>query len=150
MNVYPVKIMWKGEEKILSLKLDLKHIRELQVKTGKEILDLITDAPRELGQMGDLLDAALRWKGNENPADLTGDDLFDLLVQQGKAGIADWLEIANGIAAASGVLQSAQANAMLAAVKRRMEKAIEQMNRDEEDEEEEKDTPSPQKESRKK
>ena|GEM_PF-2255050 len=148
MNVYPVKIMWKGEEKILSLKLDLKHIRELQVKTGKEILDLITDAPRELGQMGDLLDAALRWKGNENPADLTGDDLFDLLVQQGKAGIADWLEVANGIATASGVLQSTQASAMLNSVKRKMEKVIEKMNH-EEDDAEETEVPSPKAGSRK-
>ena len=148
MNVYPVKIMWKDEERIISLKLDLKHIRELQVKTGMEILDLITDAPRELGQMGALLEAALRWKGNDNPADLTGDDLFDLLVQQGKAGIADWLEVANGIATASGVLQSTQASAMLNSVKRKMEKVIEKMNH-EEDDAEETEVPSPKAGSRK-
>lgn len=145
MNVYPIKVEYQGEEKIIALKLDLKHIRELQVKTGREILDLVTDAPRELSTMGDLLDAALRWKGNDNPADLSGDDLFDLLVQQGKAGLADWMELANGISVASGVLQASQASAMLTSVRRKLEQSIDKLNRGEEDEE----IPSPKTESRK-
>lgn len=127
MNVYPIKIQWNGEEKVISLKLDLQHIRELAAKTGMDILDLLLDAPTALATMGDLLDAALRWKGNENPADLTGEALFDALVEQGKAGIADWMEISNGIATVSGVLQSQQAAAMLKSVRRKMEEAFERM-----------------------
>lgn len=138
MNVYPVKVDWQGEERIISLKLDLKHIRELQAKTGKDILDLLGDAPVSLGEMGDLLDASLHWKGNDNPADMTGDDLFDALVQQGKAGAADWMEVANGIAAASGILQGRQAAAMLTNVRRKMEKTIERLEKgDSEDAEDE-------------
>ncbi len=143
MNIYPVKIDWKGKETVISLKLDLRHIRELQMKTGKDILDLLTDAPVSLVPMGDLLEAALHWKGNENPADLTGEDLFDALVQQGKAGVADWMEVANGIAAASGVLQSQQANAMLKSVRRKMDEAIERLERGEAESEEAPDDPSP-------
>lgn len=144
MNVYPVKINWKGEDTLISLKLDLRHIRELQMKTGKDILDLLTDAPVTLVTLGDLLDAALRWKGNENPAALTGDDLFDALVQQGRAGVTDWMELVNGIAAASGVLQSQQAAAMLKSVRRKMEQAIERMEKGE-DEKESSGDPSPDK-----
>lgn len=143
MNIYPVKIDWKGKETLISLKLDLRHIRELQAKTGKDILDLLTDAPLTLAPMGDLLEAALRWKGNENPADLTGEDLFDALVQQGKAGMADWMELANGIATASGVLQSQQANAMLKSVRRKMEEAIERLEKGEEESVEAPADPSP-------
>lgn len=143
MNVYPVRIEWKGEDTLVSLKLDLRHIRELQAKTGKDILDLLTDAPLTLAPMGDLLEAALHWKGNENPADLTGEDLFDALVQQGKAGMADWMELANGIAAASGVLQSQQANAMLKSVRRKMDEAIERLEKGEEESVEAPADPSP-------
>jgi hypothetical protein len=143
MNVYPVRIDWNGEDALISLKLDLRHIRELQAKTGKDILDLLTDAPLTLAPMGDLLEAALRWKGNENPADLTGEDLFDLLVQQGRAGVADWMELANGIAAASGVLQSQQASAMIKSARRKMEEAIERLEKgDEESEEESEEAPA--------
>jgi hypothetical protein len=143
MNIYPVKINWKGKDTVISLKLDLRHIRELQEKTGKDILDLLTDAPVSLVPMGDLLEAALRWKGNENPADLTGEDLFDALVQLGKAGVADWMELANGIATASGVLQSQQANAMLKSVRRKMEEAIERLEKGEEESVEAPADPSP-------
>lgn len=146
MNVYPVKIDWNGKDTLISLKLDLKHIRALQENTGKDLLDLITDAPQTLVTMGDLLDAALCWKGNENPPDLTGDDLFDALVQQGKAGVADWMELVNGIATASGVLQSQQAAAMLKSVRRKVEQAIERMEKGEDEDEKEKSAdPSPKK-----
>lgn len=141
MNVYPIKIQWHNEEKVISLKLDLQRIRDLAAKTGMDILDLLLDAPTALDTMGDLLDAALRWKGNENPADLTGEALFDALVEQGTAGIADWMEISNGIATVSGVLQSQQAAAMLKSVRRRMEQAFERMEQAAEEAPE--DGPSP-------
>lgn len=137
MNVYPVKIDWGGKDTLISLKLDLRHIRELQEKTGKEILDLISDAPTSLVTMGDLLDAAMHWKGNENPADLSGDDLFDALVEQGKAGAADWMELVNGIAAASGILHSRQSAAMLTSVRRNIERTIERLEKGEDEEEKE-------------
>ncbi len=142
MNVYPVKIEWNGKSVTASLKLDLRHIRELQETTGKDILDLISDAPVTFTAMGDLLEAALHWKGNENPADLTGDDLFDALVQQGRAGAADWMELVNGIAAASGILQSRQSAAMLASVRRNMEKTIERLENGTGEEKEAPDVPS--------
>lgn len=142
MNVYPVTAELDGKKQRFDLKLDVKHIRELTEKTGKGILDLLTDAPGDPGVMGEILDAAIRFKNNQNPADVDGDDLFDLLVDGGTCGMTDWMEIANGIATASGILQSAQANAMLSSVKRRMEKAIDKLNRDEED-----TAPSTQKES---
>ena len=142
MNVYPVRIEWKGEDVLLSLKLDLRHIRELSLKTGKDILDLITDAPTTLATMGDLLDAALHWKGNENPVTLTGDDLFDALVQQGKGGMGDWMELVNGIATASGILQSQQAAAMLKSVRRKMEQTIERLEKGDEEEKEGEADPS--------
>ena len=82
MNVYPVKIEWKGKNVTASLKLDLRHIRELQETTGKDILDLISDAPVTFTAMGDLLEAALHWKGNEPKFILLGTSVVLLAVLQ--------------------------------------------------------------------
>lgn len=126
MCVYPVKILLDGVETAISLKLDVKTIRRLQAETGKEILDILMDAPRDPAAMGELLDAALHYAHNHNPQ-MEGDDLYEYLVEAGKCGVADWLEISNGIATASGILQAAHGKAMVSSVRRKMEEAISKM-----------------------
>lgn len=134
MCVYPVKVNMDGVDTTILLKLDVKTIRRIQTEKGKEILDILMDAPRDPAAMGELLDAALHYSHNHNPQ-MEGDDLYELLVEAGKCGIADWLEIANGIAAASGILQTAHGNAMVASVRRKMEEAIAKMEKGDEVEE---------------
>lgn len=137
MCVYPVKVMMEGVESTILLKLDVKTIRRLQTETGKEILDILMDAPSNPAAMGDLLEAAVHFTNNHNPQ-ISGDDLYELLVESGKCGVSDWLEIVNGIATASGILQSAHGTAMVTSVRRRMEKVIAKLESgdDEEDVEE--------------
>lgn len=127
MTVYPVRVTHKGEDVNICLKLDVKHIRSLQQEHGKSILDMITDAPTDLAMMGTILEAAMRYKHNNNPADLDGDDLFDLLVEQGKGGMVYWLELATGIAVVSGIMTKEQAATMVEAVRSRMDQSMQKV-----------------------
>lgn len=140
MCVYPVNVILDGVETTILLKLDVKTVRRLQTETGKEILDILMDAPSNPAAMGDLLEAAIHYTNHHNPT-LSGDDLYELLVDSGKCGVSDWLEIVNGIAAASGILQSAHGNAMVTSVRRRMEKVIAKLESGEDEDEAEEPVP---------
>ncbi|MCD7886208.1 MAG: hypothetical protein LUG44_01100 [Clostridiales bacterium] len=124
MNVYPVTVNFNDEKRKFLLKLDVAHIRELCDGDKVEILDLLSDAPRKPALMGELLEAALRYKGNANDPRVTGDDLFDLMVEGGCRGIGDWTEVANQIAAVSGVLSDEQAVALTTQTKKMMDKSL--------------------------
>lgn len=134
MNVFPVKIRRNGEDLTLTLKLDVKRIRELCEKHQKDIMDLITDVSTSPGTLADILDAALHHSHNENPVDLDGDELFDLLVEAGiLKGMASWVELTNKIAVVSGVLEQEQSNAMIGSMKRRMKQLVDKLNSDAEE-----------------
>lgn len=133
MNVYPVKLQRNGKSLTVTLKLDLNHIRELCEKYSKDILEIVTEAATSPSVLGDILDAALRHRHNDNPVDLDGDELFDLLVEAGKmSGMTAWMELSNNVSVVSGILDKEQAAAMLKSVRRRMDAMVDSLNADSE------------------
>lgn len=130
MNIYPVTVERNGERLTVQLKLDVKRIRELTAKTGKDIIDMITDAPKDPGLMAQILDAALRFRNNPNPPDLDGDELFELLVEGGTRGMSAWMRVVNGIGVVSGPLDETQARAMQNSLDRRMKRLLEELEQE--------------------
>lgn len=77
--------------------------KELEKKRNESAMHVILNAATDATAMTDLLGASAKHKGNAN-ATVDGDELYDLMVDAGVCGQVDWLEIACGIGAASGVL----------------------------------------------
>lgn len=132
MNVFPVKVFRDDKELTVTLKLDTKNLRKLSAKyDNRSPLDIITDASSDPGVLADILDAALRYRNNDNPKDMDGDVLRDLLVEGGFGGMAQSMALANNIAVVSGVMDKEQATALNSSMERRMKKIIDDINNDE-------------------
>lgn len=102
MNVYPVKIELDGKETTVSLKLDARHLRELEEKMKKNARDIILEAYNSMGTLCDVLTAAMDYKGNTNP-DMDGYDLVDALTDAGKGGELGWPKLMTHVGIVSGV-----------------------------------------------
>lgn len=134
MNVFPVKVNRDGKELTVTLKLDTKHIRNLSAKyDNRSPLDIVTDASSNPGVLADILDAALQHRNSGNPMDLDGDELLDLLVENGCCGMMKHMTLANDIAVVSGIMDKEQASAMKNAMERKMKKIIDSLNEDKEE-----------------
>lgn len=118
MNVYPLTIKnEEGKKVTLTLRLDLSHIRQLKEETGSDPLDLISDAGSGNSlTLAALLGASLNHKNNKN-AITDGDELFDLLVDNGVCGLSSWAELLSKVVTISGILTAKQMQGIVRKVK---------------------------------
>ena len=101
------------------LRLTLGGQKALKAKyPGKDTLDIIMAAATDAEAMADVLNESLHFTGNENPKTLTGEELYDTLVDEGYSGQMDFATLSMDIANGAGLLDEKQKTKMLAILKR--------------------------------
>lgn len=86
-----------------SFRLTVGAQKGIEKKFGTTLVQFIFDCADSVEKMTYLLGAAANFKGNENPT-VDGDEIFDLLVDDGVGGQDGFCAVAVDIAAASGIL----------------------------------------------
>lgn len=106
----------------VQLRLTLGGQKALKAKyPGKDTLDIIMAAAMDAEAMADVLNESLHFAGNENPKTLTGEELYDTLVDEGYSGQMDFAALAMDIAKGAGLLEDKQKTKLLAILKRSVE-----------------------------
>lgn len=93
--------------KPFKFRLTIGKQREMNQRFGSDqgAIQVILSSVDDLDMMSYLLGAAADWPGNENPT-VDGDQIYDLLVDSGASGMVDFLDVALGIAEASGIVDA--------------------------------------------
>ena len=84
-------------------RLTIGKQRELREKYSEETVQTILTAPYDLDKLSYLLGAAASWPGNDNPT-TDGDEIYDLLVDDGVCGSVSFVGVVAMIAAISGIV----------------------------------------------
>ena len=93
--------------------------------------------------MSDLLTEALTWEGNPNKL-RSGEDLYDLMVEDGYSGTEDFLDVVLGIAHNAGLLSEADCTRVARSTKRMLRKGMAGLDAADEEEEGEESPDNPQ------
>lgn len=109
------------------------------------MMGIIMEAIDDPVAMGDLLTEALTWEGNPNKL-RSGEDLYDLMVEDGYSGTEDFLDVVLGIAHKAGLLSEADCARVARSTKRMLRKGMEGLDIPDEDEEGEESPENPQEE----
>lgn len=110
------------------LRLTPSGIRQLREKFDRDPQQVLLSAAADPELMAGVLDAALTYKGSENPF-ISGEDLYDLLVDAGWAGQMEFGNLALGIGVASGLWTQDEANKMLKSLQATTEAAYAALER---------------------
>ncbi len=94
-------------ERTVSLRLTVSSQLRLKNKFKQESIDTILEAASDPEKLLAVFHEALNFKDNENDG-LSGEELYDLLVDNGTKGIDAFAKIVFGIANASGILSDKQ------------------------------------------
>ena len=112
MNAYSFKVTDEnGNDIDVTLRLDLGGQKKLSDKYKDSTMETIFRAPHNIEVMCDVLTNALNFKNNKNIIK-KGSDLYDLMVENGMGGIRKWQLFMNEIAAASGIVDDEEKEAL--------------------------------------
>lgn len=113
----------------VQLRLTLGGQKALKAKyPGKDTLDIIMSAVTDAEAMAAVLQESLHFAGNENPKSLTGEELYDTLVDEGYSGQMDFATLAMDIARGAGLLEDKQKTKLLAILKRSVDGIFDAMD----------------------
>lgn len=116
----------------VQLRLTLGGQKALKAKyPGKDTLDIIMTAATDAEAMAAVLQESLHFAGNENPKSLTGEELYDTLVDEGYSGQMDFATLAMDIARGAGLLEDKQKTKLLAILKRSVDGIFDAMDKPE-------------------
>lgn len=116
----------------VQLRLTLGGQKALKAKyAGKDTLDIIMTAATDAEAMAAVLQESLHFAGNENPKSLTGEELYDTLVDEGYSGQMDFATLAMDIARGAGLLEDKQKTKLLAILKRSVDGIFDAMDKPE-------------------
>ena len=116
----------------VQLRLTLGGQKALKAKyPGKDTLDIIMAAATDAEAMAAVLQESLHFAGNENPKTLTGEELYDTLVDEGYSGQMDFATLAMDIARGAGLLEDKQKTKLLAILKRSVDGIFDAMDKPE-------------------
>lgn len=104
-------------ERIVSLRITVAAQIKLKNKFHNEAIDTILEAANDLDKLLAVFDEALSFKGNEND-NMTGEELYDALVDSGIKGTDAFANILFEIANASGILSDKQKEQVSAGIGR--------------------------------
>ena len=99
----------------------------LEKKFGEQANQFVFACADSVEKMTYLLGAAASYQGNENPT-TNGDEIYDLLVDDGVAGQDGFFGVAIEIAVASGITSEKFAGKSLAAVEKMMQEVIDDLD----------------------
>lgn len=104
-------------ERTVSLRITVAAQIKLKNKFHNEAIDTILEAANDLDKLLAVFDEALSFKGNEND-NMTGEELYDALVDSGIKGTDAFANILFEIANASGILSDKQKEQVSAGIDR--------------------------------
>lgn len=104
-------------DRTISLRLTIAAQLRLKNKFHQESIDTILEAANDLDKLLAVFDEALNYKDNEN-GEMTGEDLYDVLVDNGVKGTDAFANILFEIANASGILSDKQKDQVSAGINR--------------------------------
>ena len=133
VTAYERKLKVDGKNIVAKFRITLGGQKVLKEKYDTEILNLIFQAIDNAEIMADIFGEALTYKGNENEI-TDGEEMYDVLVDNGIAGVGDFAEILFGIATKSGLVSESDAQAFVAKAKGLMDDIIGQLNTTEKNE----------------
>ncbi|MCD8381549.1 MAG: hypothetical protein LUC30_01320 [Clostridiales bacterium] len=96
------------------LRLTVGAQKRLIKQYGGNAGQVCIDALEDIGKMCDVLNEALHWTGSGNPQGVTGEDFYDLLVDEGYSILEGVPEVLFGTVAVSGILPKKQCDEALA------------------------------------
>ena len=108
----------------LKLRLTRKGLKAIREELGKDPRSALVGAIGDPVDLAPILAAALSWKGNENPI-TDGEELYDLLVDEGYNGSDGFRELVFGLGTASGIWSAEEAQQLAASLKRAERAALE-------------------------
>lgn len=117
----------------VQLRLTVAGQRALRERYQEEPLQTILAAAGDGEKMAALLEAALNWEGNRNGIH-NGEELYDLLVDEGWSGQVRFGGLAFDIAAQSGLISQEQAEQLKASIAQAVEEAFQMLDGEEEQE----------------
>ena len=123
MNAYTIRINIDGEEQEINLRLTLGAQEKLEKKYNQNAMATLYDAIDKASVLAAVMTEALNFKGNTNPVK-DGAVLYDLLVDNGYAGVEAFAELSMGIAHASGLVSEKQAVATVNRAKGVVDEAL--------------------------
>lgn len=116
----------------VQLRLTLGGQKALKAKyPGENTLDIIMAAVTDAEAMAAVLQESLHFAGNENPKSLTGEELYDTLVDEGYSGQLDFATLAMDIAKGAGLLEDKQKTKLLANLKRSVDGIFDALDKSE-------------------
>lgn len=101
--------------------------KALEKKFGESASQLLLGSAADVEKMTYILGASANYTGNENPT-TNGDEIYDLLVDDGVAGEDGFFDIAIKIAVASGIINEKYADKTVEAVKKMLEEAYDSLD----------------------
>lgn len=105
-----------GEEVVkIHLRLTCGGQRELKEKYDEDTLTTLLGGFNEIDKTIDIFDTALNYKDNDNTIK-SGEELYDLMVDNDYCGIEAFAKVVTDIAVASGIIKKEQANSVLKSV----------------------------------
>ncbi len=123
-STYDIKI----GDKTVSLRLTIAAQLRLKNKFHQETIDTILEAANNPEKLLAVFDEALSFKDNENEG-ITGEALYDALVDNGTKGVNAFAEILFEIANASGVLSDKQKKQVTSGINRTYEAIFEHIEK---------------------
>lgn len=132
LSTYDVKVTTPtGEEATIALRLNIASQFALKKRYKDEnALTTLLTAIDDVEKMCVVLSEALNYKGNTN-AILTGEELYDALVDEGYAGPEDFGELLMRVAHASGLIKEKQLNTLIKRIHHEMDEALDTAEEDE-------------------
>lgn len=105
--------------KLYSFRLNVLAQKEMERKFKESATQTVFSAADSVEKMTYLLGAAASYKGNDNPT-TNGDEIYDLLVDDGVCGQDGFFEEACNIAIASGIMSEEFAGKTVEAIKKEL------------------------------
>ena len=115
-NVFEKKLKADGKNITAKFRLTLGGQRALKEKYDEEVMGIIFRAIDDPEIMADIFTESLNYRGNENQI-TDGEEMYDLLVDNGMAGVGDFSELLFGIATKSGIVSEEDAQSFIAKAK---------------------------------
>lgn len=108
-----MKVMEKNiDGKVYTFRLTSGNQKKLESQYKESAMQLILNSADDVDKMIELLQKSLAHKGNEN-GNVSGEDMYDMLVDEGMTGNVERLKLAVEIGKVSGVLDEKTADAVV-------------------------------------
>lgn len=117
MKTLELKIKRDNATEKVHLRLTCGGQRRLKEMFEDETMSILMGAINEIDKTVAVLETALNYKDNDNTI-TDGEELYDLLVDNGTCGNEEFAKLITDIAVCSGIIKKTQANSLVKSVER--------------------------------